>query len=90
MAAALVTALTACGGTSIVTVADPDPAAAPPTPSAPVVPVADGGSADDGGASDAGSDANAPSGEPFVGALDSIRVFRTVRTPAEIALAAAP
>lgn len=62
MAAALVTALTACGGTSVVTVADPDAAAAPPTPSAPVVPVADGGSADDGGASDAGSDANAPSG----------------------------
>jgi hypothetical protein len=33
---------------------------------------------------------NAPSGEPFVGALDSLRVFRTARTPAEIALAAAP
>ena len=31
---------------------------------------------------------NAPSGEPFVGAIDSLRVFRVARTPAQIAAAA--
>lgn len=31
---------------------------------------------------------NAPSGEPFVGELDSLRVFRVARTPADIAAAA--
>lgn len=33
---------------------------------------------------------NAPSGEPFVGLIDSLRVFRVARTPAQIAAAAAP
>jgi hypothetical protein len=32
---------------------------------------------------------NSPSGEPFVGELDSLRVFKTARTAAEIAAAAA-
>jgi hypothetical protein len=32
---------------------------------------------------------NSPSGEPFLGALDSLRVFRVARTPAQIAAAAA-
>lgn len=32
---------------------------------------------------------NAPSGEPFVGLIDSLRVFRVARTPAQIAAAAA-
>ena len=31
---------------------------------------------------------NAPSGEPFVGAIDSFRMFRVARTTAEIAAAA--
>jgi hypothetical protein len=31
---------------------------------------------------------NAPSGEPFVGVIDSLRVFRVARTPAQIAAAA--
>ena len=31
---------------------------------------------------------NAPSGEPFVGAIDSFRVFKVARTPAQIAAAA--
>ena len=31
---------------------------------------------------------NAPSGEPFIGAIDSLRVFRVARTPAQIAAAA--
>ena len=31
---------------------------------------------------------NAPSGEPFVGAIDSLRLFRVARTPAQIAAAA--
>lgn len=33
---------------------------------------------------------NAPSGEPFVGVIDSLRVFRVARSPADIALAAKP
>lgn len=33
---------------------------------------------------------NSPSGEPFVGVIDALRVFKTARTPAEIAAAAAP
>lgn len=33
---------------------------------------------------------NAPSGEPFVGAIDSFRVFKSARTAAQITAAAAP
>lgn len=33
---------------------------------------------------------NAPSGEPFVGLIDSFRLFKVARTPAEIAAAAKP
>lgn len=39
-------------------------------------------------ASGAAVGGNAPSGEPFVGAVDSLRVFRVARTPAQIAAAA--
>jgi hypothetical protein len=43
------------------------------------------GTSDTAGAAIAG---NAPSGDPFIGIVDSLRVFRTVRTPAEVAAAA--
>lgn len=33
---------------------------------------------------------NSPSGEPFLGAIDSLRIFRAARSAAEIAAAAAP
>jgi hypothetical protein len=39
-------------------------------------------------ASGAAIGGNAPSGEPFIGAIDSFRVFRVARSAAQIAAAA--
>ena len=57
----------------------------------------DGAQRDDDGASLSASSGsteavggNAPNGEPFIGAIDSLRVFAIARTPEEIAAAAAP
>lgn len=50
----------------------------------------DGGRIGSSPAAGAAVGGNSPSGEPFVGAIDSLRVFRVARTPTQIAIAAAP